>query len=309
MDNQYLISVDGGGTKTEFYLENLVTGVKQNYTFGSTNYKSVGLPTAEKNMINAFLTVCEEQNLVTGQVKGMVMGVSGYDTPKDYQVYRNMIKQMPLPEEKIYVCNDSEMLFLSIGQAPGIGVTAGTGSIAIGIDHHNNRARCGGWGSPLSDFGSGYWIGETVLKKWIQCIDGQSKKEEVYDKLELFYGVQEADHLPSALIKLTIGEIASCAKIITEEAKIGDVFCIDIIKKAASHTVSLAYQVYQKLQLYNMPEIDFVLSGSIFKSSVYVQYFKDEIAQLISSTKLKYIMPDSSPAEAGLQLAKKKWRS
>ena len=44
----YLLSVDGGGTKTEFCISDLAETEKKSFLTGSTNFKSVGVKEARK---------------------------------------------------------------------------------------------------------------------------------------------------------------------------------------------------------------------------------------------------------------------
>lgn len=46
----YLVSVDGGGTKTQFNISDLNGTVLGNYITGSSNYKYVGIEEACKNI-------------------------------------------------------------------------------------------------------------------------------------------------------------------------------------------------------------------------------------------------------------------
>lgn len=307
VNKKYIISIDGGGTKTEFCVLEIHKNEKKSFTFGSSNYKSVGLQTAKQNITQSYWQICTEMEIQNEQIEGIVIGISGCDTRHDYKVYRDIIKDMNLSEAKVYLCNDSELLFLSIAQAPGIGVVAGTGTIAIGFDNEQNKARCGGWGSPLSDLGSGYWIGEKVIREWIRCYDKQVPEQPVFHELEVFYGLQDEECIPHRLTELNITEIASCAKVVAQEAERKSMFCAQIIEEAAGHTAELAHGVYQQLALYKNQTIDMLVSGSIFKSNYFYKLFKEKAEILMKDTTIHFITVDESPANSGLKLAKNKF--
>lgn len=307
VNKKYIISIDGGGTKTEFCVLELQKEEKKSFTFGSSNYKSVGLQTAKQNIVQSFWQICKEMEIKKEQIEGIVIGISGCDTQYDYKVYREVIKDMNLSEEKIYLCNDSELLFLSIAQAPGIGVVAGTGTIAVGFGNGQDKARCGGWGSPLSDLGSGYWIGEKVIREWIRFCDKQVPEQPVFHELKVFYGLQDEECIPHRLTQLSIKEVASCARVVAQEAERQDLFSAQIIAEAAGHTAELAYGVYQQLELYKSGTIDILVSGSIFKSNYFYGLFKEKAGILMKDTTIHYITVDESPADSGLKLAKYKF--
>ena len=154
-EGRYLFSVDGGGTKTEYCVYDMDLRKMQSFRFGSTNYKNIGLKEAASRLKNAFYTICDSLNIELQEIQGMVIGVSGCDTESDYAVYQSIVKHMGLDLKKVYICNDSEFVFLSVADKPGICVISGTGSIAVGFDKEGKTYRCGGWGRPLSDIGSG----------------------------------------------------------------------------------------------------------------------------------------------------------
>ena len=62
------------------------------------------------------------------------------------------------------VVNDALIaLVAGAGDAPGIVIIAGTGSIVYGRNARGEAARAGGWGHMIGDEGSGYWIGREAL--------------------------------------------------------------------------------------------------------------------------------------------------
>jgi N-acetylglucosamine kinase-like BadF-type ATPase len=65
---------------------------------------------------------------------------------------------------RLEVTTDGEIaLVAAFGLAPGILVSAGTGSIAYARDHQGQLHRAGGYGWQLGDEGGGYWIGRQAL--------------------------------------------------------------------------------------------------------------------------------------------------
>ncbi|WP_311315446.1 BadF/BadG/BcrA/BcrD ATPase family protein [Clostridioides sp. ES-S-0108-01] len=51
---KYLVSIDGGGTKTKFCVSDLDGNILKEHTTGSTNYKSVGIKKTYENINNGF---------------------------------------------------------------------------------------------------------------------------------------------------------------------------------------------------------------------------------------------------------------
>ncbi|MEM7452848.1 MAG: BadF/BadG/BcrA/BcrD ATPase family protein [Planctomycetota bacterium] len=67
--------------------------------------------------------------------------------------------------DQIRIADDVEpVLRYGNPDEPALAVVSGTGSIVVGRDKDGNRIRCGGWGSRISDEGSGYHIATEALR-------------------------------------------------------------------------------------------------------------------------------------------------
>lgn len=54
---KYLVSIDGGGTKTKFCVSDLDGNILKEHTTGSTNYKSVGVKKTYENINNGLKNI------------------------------------------------------------------------------------------------------------------------------------------------------------------------------------------------------------------------------------------------------------
>lgn len=303
-EGNYLFSIDGGGTKTEFCIYDTTSGHTTSATFGSTNYKVVGLEAATVNLKDSFYKICCMQNIRVEDILGIVIGVSGCDTRQDYEVYDLIARHMRVDMDKVFICNDSELVFRSVAKKPGICAISGTGSIAVGFDKTGKVYRCGGWGSPLSDQGSGYWIGEQVLKAWIRHCDGQLPGDEIFKKLAAFYHLERETEIPYFIAGFDHAEITSSARMISDEAEHGNPICEKVVRAAAYEVADMAAAVYQKLKLPENERIDLVTSGSIFNGWLYLKIFRERFRERTDNENINYVVFDKSPAQAGIQLAR-----
>ncbi len=303
-EGNYLFSIDGGGTKTEFCICDTASGRTTSATFGSTNYKVVGLEEATANLKDSFYKICSLQNIGAEDILGIVIGVSGCDTRQDYEVYDLIARHMRVDMDKVFICNDSELVFRSVAEAPGICAISGTGSIAVGFDKKGGVHRCGGWGSPLSDQGSGYWIGEQVLKEWIRYCDGQVPGDEIFKKLTSFYHLERERYIPCFIAGFDLSEITSSARLISDEAERGNPVCERVVKAAAFEVADMAAAVYKKLGLTDHERIDLVTSGSIFNGWLYLDAFRKRFRDKVGNANVNDVVFDKSPAQAGIQLAR-----
>ncbi|MEG1994005.1 MAG: BadF/BadG/BcrA/BcrD ATPase family protein, partial [Oscillospiraceae bacterium] len=131
--SDYLIAVDGGGTKTEFCFYEIPTGEKSYFKSGSTNYKTAGDRITENNLVKAMLYFMDNNNIKKTQIKGIVVGIAGCDNDSDKNYYQELLRKTGIDDRYIYICNDAHLAFGSSGGSHGIVVIAGTGTICLGI--------------------------------------------------------------------------------------------------------------------------------------------------------------------------------
>ncbi|MCL1854379.1 MAG: hypothetical protein FWF86_01485 [Clostridia bacterium] len=301
---EYILSVDGGGTKTEFCLSSFATGESRHFLSGSTNYK-IGEADAERSVIlESVRNVFREMGITAARIRGMVMGMSGVDSPEDHDHYMNIALSTGIPKERIYVCNDSELAFYAKGTPPGLCIVAGTGSVATGIAADQRKARSGGWSNFISDEGSGSWIGTQVLRALLQCCDGYGAYHEVFDYFCDYFHAASFAGLPHILSRFSMQDIAAAAKPVMERAESGDPFCAGIVGQASRLVANTAFSVFRKLDFAGERAVDVVTVGSLFKSSMFAGCFKKELRAMAPQDNFHFCGEVASPVLGGVALAK-----
>jgi phenylacetic acid degradation operon negative regulatory protein len=101
---------------------------------------------------------------------------------------------LTLPPARLVVTGDERTALRGAfggcrGQAPGIVVISGTGSIALGEDSAGHEHRCGGWGWLLDRSGSACDIGRDALALALEMADGRRPltplREVLWSQLDL----------------------------------------------------------------------------------------------------------------------------
>jgi N-acetylglucosamine kinase-like BadF-type ATPase len=303
----YLLAIDGGGSKTTFCLYDIDAAKTSFYNFGSTNYK-ITFAQSERNIIlKGIRHIFDEADITANQILGLVMGMSGCDAPADYDHYLSIAIESDVAKERIRVFNDSELAFYSKGLPPGLCMIAGTGSVATGIDVNGNKVRIGGWGSPISDEGSGGWIGIQVLKDLIRYCDGYGKYEDVFEKLRKLFKAENFEELPKKLSQVSMSEIAGAAKPTMDLADSGNHYCIKLVNEAAFHAAEIAAAVYTKLNFNNEPKIDIVMAGSLYNSPTFNGAFRKNCIDLTQKENVIFYDNVDKPVLGGIEYAKTKF--
>jgi len=301
---EFLLSVDGGGTKTEFCLSALVTGESRHFLSGSTNYK-IGEADAERTvLLEGVQHVFQEMNITASHIRGMVMGMSGMDSPEDHAHYMNIALSTGIPKHRIYICNDSELAFYAKGTPPGLCIVAGTGSVATGIATDQRKARSGGWSNFISDEGSGSWIGMQALRALLQYCDGYGPYSKVFDYFRSSFHATTFTELPHILSRFRVQDIAAAAKPVMEQAESGDSFCAGIVSQAARLVARTAFSVFRKLDFEEEQTVDVVTVGSLFKSSLFTDSFMKNLCSMVPQDNFHFCGEVESPVLGGVTLAK-----
>src|SRR5215468_2613685 len=204
----------------------------------------------------------------------------------------------------ILIVNDALIaLQAGIGDAPGIVVVSGTGSIAYGRNARGEAARAGGWGYVLGDEGSGYWIGRFALRAVVRHADGRGRETSLTSRLlghfdltgpsELIHKVYHQELAPSA--------IGALAHYVQEARDDGDLVAAVILDQAAEELAATAAAVMKRLEM-DHESFSFVLAGGMFHA---VPWLCDQLNVLLRSlaTQSRTIRLEEDPALGAVQLA------
>ena len=301
---EFFLAVDGGGSKTEFCLYDRAAGERRHFFSGSTNYKISPADAEREAFQEGIQKVYSETGVTAERIRGLVMGMSGLDSPEDYARYFQIGLSTGVSKDRIYLCNDSEIAFYAGGTPPGLCIVAGTGSCATGVAADRRTARSGGWGTPISDEGSGIWIGIQVLQKLLRYCDGYDAHQLVFDSLREFFNASAFDELPQILTLISMQQIAATARLILDHADMGDPYCGELVHRAATLTAEIAASVYAKLAFSREPSVDVVMAGSLFKCPTYRKKFMEEMPRITRRENTRFCEQVKSPVLGGIELAK-----
>lgn len=303
---EYILAVDGGGTKTAYCLMNIEKKNKVYFYTGSTSFKSVGINNMKKNLKIGFDIIKEKTGISLDMIKYSVFGLSGIDCYRDHEILEKAIIEAGI-NDNFYLCNDSELALYAASDIPGIIVISGTGSIVLGINSKGEKMRVGGWGYDFSDLGSGFWIGKEILKYTVLYCDDCYPYHPIFSRVLSYYNIDKAKEFPVFLTgrEKNYPEMASLARLVIEGGRKGEVLPIKILDKAAYYLAKYTYSVYKRLNL-DETNIDVVMSGGVIKNKIVEKNFKSKLIQLIGSEdKISFVPVKKEPVDGGLVIAEK----
>ena len=307
----YILGVDGGGTKTTL----LITDIKGNNIAesesGSSNYKSVGIELARANISRAILKAMEKiNNFKKFTFKSVCFGLSGNDSSEDRNIYHKIIFDSKIKDyldpDNTIICNDTRIgLAAGSDSKNGIMIICGTGSNCFGINEEGKEVKVNGWDFILGDEGSGYEIGIKGLRALMRAYDGRGKSTLLSKTILEDLNIKNV----SELIRWAYSgpffkdKIAAVAKIVCRTAEMGDKISIKILKGEAMEAVNSVTMVANELKLAGK-KFDLVFVGNVFKCE---KYFKSILMVKLKSkfTEINFVPLTRKPVEGAIKLALK----
>jgi glucosamine kinase len=122
--------------------------------------------------------------------------------------------------------------------ADGGVIIVGTGSVAWGVIGER-QVRVGGWGFPVSDEGSGTWLGCEILRRTLWAHDGRIDMSAVLRRV-----LQEFKGNPHAIVRFMATarprDFARFAPLVVEFASQDDAIACGLMQLAAGHIDAMA---------------------------------------------------------------------
>lgn len=292
----YVIGVDGGGTKTEAVAYSLEGQVLETALTGFGNLVN-GKDEALKNITDSIEKIVEK--LGRDGVKGLYLGIAGSEVSDNAQVIKNEIKEKLGFDSKVMNDGDLALKALLKGE-DGILVIAGTGSIAFGINKDKEK-RVGGWGHLLGDEGSAYKISIEAFKRMIKendfGLERSNLSQDILDKLN----IKEVSNIIDFVYSSTKDEIAQMAGLVSKHAENGDEEAKKILVNEGIEIAKSAERVFKALEFENC-SIGLV-GGVIRKSKIVREAFEDYLNKNI---KVNSFVDDDVSAAIGAYYIYKK---
>ena len=119
--------------------------------------------------------------LLLGDV--LVVGAAGVGREPEREELRKALRGENVASSVVVTTDIEIALTAAFADGPGIVVSAGTGSVAVGRDRTGKRHRIGGYGWQMGDEGSGYAIGRASLGAVSRAVDDRSPKTALSDRL------------------------------------------------------------------------------------------------------------------------------
>ncbi|MGH9349499.1 MAG: N-acetylglucosamine kinase [Vicinamibacterales bacterium] len=260
----YVLGIDAGGTKTVCLLADERGAILAEARGGGANLQAHGELEVEKVLHHVMDTALGDRDV---RPAAICLGIAGVDRPHDADAIRGIMRRIGSKARTLVVNDALVALVAGAGEAPGIVIIAGTGSIAYGRNGAGHAARAGGWGYLLGDEGSGFWIGRRALSAVVRAADGRGPATELTGRVMTHLRLVR----PSDLVHETYyrdlkrGAIAGLAPVVDQAREAGDAVASEILAQAAIELTAAASSVVTRLAMRG-EAFPTILAGGIFKA-------------------------------------------
>jgi N-acetylglucosamine kinase-like BadF-type ATPase len=260
----HVLGIDAGGTKTVCLLADVDGAIVSEARGPGANLQAVGELEVEKVLHDIMERALGDRSVLPAAI---CLGIAGVDREGDSAVINAIMRRIGY-KARVLVANDALIaLVAGVGEAPGVVLIAGTGSIAYGRNAANEAARAGGWGYVLGDEGSGYWIGRQALRAVVREADGRGRATVMTPLVLAHFGAEQPQQLVHAIYSQVLkpSAIAAVARAVEHAADEGDAVALEILQVGARELAACAESVVTRLGMRD-DAFTFVLAGGVLEA-------------------------------------------
>lgn len=231
MTGRLYLGVDGGGTGCRARLEDAEGTVLGQGVAGPATLRQ-GVDGAWAAVMKAAQAAVAEAQLSPGEIGRIAAGIALAGVSRKGAM--EALQAQPHPFAKATFTNDGLGACLGAHSGrDGAIVIAGTGSIGLGIVE-GREIRVGGYGFPLSDEGSGAYLGLRAIQLGLRAIDGRRQGGALLDEVMSRFGNDPFEAV-AWMDQATASDYATFAPAVLRHADQGDASAREIVQDAAGH--------------------------------------------------------------------------
>ncbi len=303
---EYVLALDGGGTKTDIVCADLTGNVLAQGISGPTNFAAIGRSTAGLNFLAAIQQVTTKLP-ADSHCRVLTFGLAGADTPEELAAAQDFFAQkvahMNIP--KFILVNDTDfVLAMSVDHKNVVALISGTGSNCMGQNQTGQKAQASGLDFLLADEGSGYEIGRKVLRAATSSFDSRGPKSRLESQLTDYFKVKNFPDLKGKIYdpSLSKTQVADLALLCVKAFEDGDAVAEEILVETAEELLKMVSTVIERLQL-SMSPVDVICVGSVAKNAFVFDNLKKRLSEIFPQASVRLL--DKNPVFGGVNLALK----
>jgi len=297
----YVLGLDGGGTKTECVLMDRAGRIIVRSFSGPSNPSRIGVEAAVREIARGAELALQDGGIARNAVVALCAGMAGTGNAAiKERVLRDL--QNAFPEMTVRVITDLEAALGAAGEGAVIVLVAGTGSAAIGRDAQGQIWRAGGQGPRTGDDGSAYDIGSRAVTRAMKEREGKGTDSSLGNKIleQLGYSSwpelqRRAAEQPDAVFPLVFPLVAAAADA-------GDAAAREILLQAAGELSSLVSTVAEHMGYGRQSILVAKTGGTVGRSAFFDAQLDVALKQVLPLAKIGALAMSSAEAAARIAL-------
>ena len=273
-----VVGVDGGSRMTYAVVVDEEGRLLGAADAGASNWERAGEQGMPATVEAALSGALEAAGAAPGDVAAAVFGLAGVDWPSDAPRIDALLEGR-VPSAPRRVVNDAfVVLRAGASESWGVGLVAGTGTVAVGRDPLGNEFRTIGEGRVFGDFGDEFDVSDLAVEAVANAYTGRGPATLLSEMLCERLGEDSAESLLERLARQDpfgrSPELQNLTPMVLAAADGGDLVARDVLERIGRALGESAGLVARRLNLSNLP-VEVVLSGGLFR--IPNRYLLDEL--------------------------------
>lgn len=292
------LGIDGGGSGTVAWVADEHGRILARARAGPGNPVKIGVDPAAENILSAGLAALRQAGLRKATLEAVCAGVAGAGRLAIDKPLLALMRRGIRARRFLLTTDGMIALHAALGDAPGVVVISGTGSIAYARSAAGRVLRAGGWGSVFDDEGSGYDIGRSAVHAALASLDGRAPKTRLRRDICRVLGLNEITEIVDK--SLPPDRIAALLPTILHAWRRKDFVAAVLMEIAAGRLAQLATALIRRLDYPVKARV--VCAGGVFGAS---ERLRRKFAAIVreSSPGARISLLRREPVEGALALA------
>ena len=299
-NKQYILGVDGGNTKTDYFLFDLEGNYVDAIRCGTCSHEALRDSFAgTKRVMGEHLSKLFERNQITVEnIAGAAFGLAGADVVSQKINFRNLITELGF---KNFELENDGFLGVKAASPSGNGVCSinGTGTVTVGTDDHGNFLQVGGVGYISGDEAGGAFLVRRTFQAIYDELYRVVKKTSITKEIFDLYCIEDKKYFLDKIVELTDKRSINRTEIIKllfKAANDNDEVAIEVLQTAGKCMGLSVAGCINNLQFDN--EVNVILAGSVWSKATAPHMFNKfkEIVDFYTKKTINYIVLNAAPA-------------
>lgn len=286
MKRQFVLGVDGGNTKTDYFLFDTEGNFVSHLRAGTCSHERMpdSYEGAYRMMKQHIEELLQQQNIHIEEIKVGVFGLAGLDVPEQKENLEQVIRRIGITT---FVADNDGFLGLKAGSVGGAGVCSinGTGTVTAGIDLEGNRLQIGGVGYISSDDAGGAFIARQLFREVYTTLYRCGEDTELVQPVLEMLGIQDKAYYIQTITKLYATKFSHTPyiQLVFDYAVKGDTVALKIIDHVACELAKATAGCIKNLNYSEEDVVEVILAGSVWvkpTTNILIDHYKSHVGRL-----------------------------